>query len=222
MPDYRTRFLQLALRVEALGFGQFTLKSGRISPYFFNAGQFHSGQSLAELAACQADAVQATGLEFDLLFGPAYKGIPLATALACEYARRGKELALGFDRKEAKHHGEGGHLIGADMAGKRVLIVDDVITAGTALRQSLHLIEAAGGIAVGIVVALDRQEIINDNDRRCATAILAKNSGISVISVATLDDLLAFTAQSPHLIEYREPLLTYRQRYGADAKNTKE
>jgi len=207
MPDYRTRFLQLALRVEALRFGRFTLKSGRISPYFFNAGQFHSGQSLAELAACQADVLQATGLEFDLLFGPAYKGIPLATALACEYARRGKELALSFDRKEAKDHGEGGHLIGADMAGKRVLIVDDVITAGT---------------AVGIVVALDRQEIINDHDRRCATAILAENSGISVISVATLDDLLAFTAQSPHLIEYREPLLTYRQRYGADPKNTKE
>jgi len=222
MPDYRTRFLQLALRVHALRFGQFTLKSGRISPYFFNAGQFHSGLSLAQLATCQADAVDATGLEFDLLFGPAYKGIPLATALACEYARRGKELALGFDRKEAKKHGEGGHLIGANMAGKRVLIVDDVITAGTAMRHSLNLIQAAGGIPVGIVVALDRQEIIADNDRRCATAILAENTGIAVISVATLDDLLVFAAQSPHLIQHREPLLSYRQRYAADLKHLKE
>jgi len=222
MPDYRTRFLELALRVQALRFGQFTLKSGRISPYFFNAGQFHSGQSMAELATCQADAVQAAGLAFDLLFGPAYKGIPLATALACEYAQRGHELALAFDRKEAKDHGEGGYLIGANMAGKRVLIVDDVITAGTAVRQSLHLIKAAGGIPVGIVVALDRQEIIADNDRRCATSVLAENSGITVISVATLDDLLAFTGQSPHLIQYRKPLLAYRQHYGADLKKPKE
>jgi len=217
MPTYRTRFLQLALRVEALRFGQFTLKSGRISPYFFNAGQFHSGQSLAGLAACQADALQAAGLDFDLLFGPAYKGIPLATALASEYARRrGRDLALTFDRKEAKDHGEGGHLIGADMAGKRVLIVDDVITAGTAVRQSLALIQAAGGIPVGIIVALDRQEIITDDDRRSATQVLAENTGIAIISVATLHDLLAFADQNPHLIQHREPLLRYRQRYGAD------
>jgi len=217
MSDYQTRFLQLALRVDALRFGQFTLKSGRISPYFFNAGQFHSGQSLAQLAACQADAVQVAGLDFDVLFGPAYKGIPLATALACEYAQRGQELALAFDRKEAKDHGEGGHLIGADMAGKRVLIVDDVITAGTAMRQSLQLIHAAGGRAMGIIVALDRQEIINDHDRRSATTVLAESNGMAVLSVATLDDLLAFSAQNPHLSQYHEPLLSYRQRYGADS-----
>jgi len=216
MPTYRTHFLQLALRVEALRFGQFTLKSGRISPYFFNAGQFHSGQSLAGLAACQADALQEAALDFDLLFGPAYKGIPLATALASEYTQRGRDLALTFDRKETKDHGEGGHLIGADMAGKRVLIVDDVITAGTAVRQSLALIHAAGGIPVGIIVALDRQEIITDDDRRSATQVLAENTGIAIVSVARLNDLLAFADQNPHLIQHREPLLRYRQRYGAD------
>lgn len=130
--DHRTRFLRLALAAGALRFGEFTLKSGRRSPYFFNAGRFDSGAALAALAACYADAVDAAGLEFDLLFGPAYKGIPLATALACEYARRGRDLPLAFNRKEAKDHGEGGRLVGAPLDGRRVLLVDDVITAGTA------------------------------------------------------------------------------------------
>src|SRR5690606_20697461 len=129
MTDHRTRFLQLAIEAEALRFGEFTLKSGRTSPYFFNAGRFDSGARLAALAACYADALEAAGTRFDLLFGPAYKGIPLATALACEFARRGRDLPLAFDRKEAKDHGEGGSLIGAPMAGRRVLVVDDVITA---------------------------------------------------------------------------------------------
>ena len=119
MQHHRTRFLQLALRADALRFGEFTLKSGRTSPYFFNAGRFDSGAALAELAACYADAVDAAGLPFDLLFGPAYKGIPLATALACEYARRGRDLPLAFNRKEAKAHGEGGTLIGAPLAGRQ-------------------------------------------------------------------------------------------------------
>jgi len=216
LPDYRHRFLQLALRARALCFGQFTLKSGRVSPYFFNAGQFlHHNHDLAELAACQADAIAANGLEYELLFGPAYKGIPLASALACELARRGQHVALSFDRKEVKDHGEGGQLMGADLSGKRVLIVDDVITAGTAVRQSLQLIRAAGGLPVGIVVALDRQEMVADDDRRCTTQVIAETEGISVITVATLDDLLAFTADDPHLVHYREPLLDYRLRYGS-------
>ena len=123
--DYRSRFLQLALDADALRFGEFTLKSGRLSPYFFNAGRFDSGKAMAELAACYADAIEASPLQFDLVFGPAYKGIPLATAVACEFARRGRDLPLAFNRKEAKTHGEGGSLIGATLAGRKVLIIDD-------------------------------------------------------------------------------------------------
>ena len=137
MSDHRSRFLQLALHSQALRFGEFTLKSGRLSPYFFNAGRFDSGAKLADLAACYADAVEAAGVQFDLLFGPAYKGIPLATALGCEFARRGRDLPVAFNRKEAKAHGEGGMLIGAPLEDRQVLIVDDVITAGTAIREAL-------------------------------------------------------------------------------------
>src|SRR5687768_287509 len=162
MDDHRHRFLSLALQAQALRFGEFTLKSGRNSPYFFNAGRFDSGAALAELAGCYADAIDAAGVDFDLLFGPAYKGIPLATALACEYARRGRDLPLAFNRKEAKAHGEGGSLIGAPLEGRRVLIVDDVITAGTAIREALAIIRDGGGIPAGIAIALDRQERVQE------------------------------------------------------------
>src|SRR5690606_20934057 len=142
-------------------------------PYFFNAGRFDSGAALAGLAACYADAVDAAGLEFDLLFGPAYKGIPLATALACEYARRGRDLPVAFNRKEAKDHGEGGSLIGAPLARRRVLVVDDVVTAGTAIREALEIIAAAGGAPAAIVVALDRQEIAGTGHASSATQAIA-------------------------------------------------
>ena len=216
---HKSRFLQLALHAEALRFGEFTLKSGRHSPYFFNAGRFDSGDKLAELAACYADAVGAAGLHFDLLFGPAYKGIPLATALGCEYARRGRDLPLAFNRKEAKAHGEGGNLIGASLADRRVLIVDDVITAGTAIREALALIGEAGGKVAGIVVALDRQEVLNEHDpaRRSAAQAVSAETGIPVIAVANLHDLLAFAGENAQLVGHRDQLLAYRARYGSAA-----
>lgn len=214
MSDHRHRFLQLALSADALRFGQFTLKSGRLSPYFFNAGRFDSGSRMAQLALCYADAVDAAGLKYDVVFGPAYKGIPLATAMACELAQRGRDLPLSFNRKEVKDHGEGGQLIGADMTGKRVLIVDDVITAGTAIREAMTIIRAAGGIPAGIVVALDRQEIASETDPRSAAQAVAEEAGIPVIAVATMADLLDFASGNPELVGYRQPLADYRSRYG--------
>ncbi len=220
MSDHRARFLQLALHAQALRFGEFTLKSGRLSPYFFNAGRFDSGALLADLAACYADAVEAAGLRFDLLFGPAYKGIPLATALGCEFARRGRDLPLSFNRKEAKDHGEGGLLIGAPLDGREVLIVDDVITAGTAIREALALIRAGGGRPAGIVVALDRQEVLvepgqDGAPRLSAAQSVAAEAGVPVIAVASLHDLLDFAGESADLVHHRDRLLAYRARYGS-------
>ena len=223
MTDHRTRFLQLALRAEALRFGDFTLKSGRQSPYFFNAGHFDSGAALVELASCYADAIEAHGVAFDLLFGPAYKGSPLATSLACEYARRGRDLPLAFNRKEAKAHGEGGNLIGAPLAGRRVLIVDDVITAGTAIREALAIIAEAGGTVSGIVIALDREEVAGGaaqaagTSRRSAAETVADEHGLPVIAVASLGDLLAFADEHPGLLDQRARLLAYRDAYGSRA-----
>src|SRR5690606_11431761 len=215
MPDHRSRFLELALQVEALRFGRFTLKSGRTSPYFFNAGRFDSGTALVALATCYADAIDAAGVRFGLRFGPAYKGIPLATALACEYARRGRDLPLAFNRKEAKGHGEGGLLVGAPLEGRRVLVVDDVITAGTAIREALGIIRGAGGLPAGIVIALDRQERVAEDDPRSAAQAVAQDEGIPVVAVAGLDDLLAFVGESGALAGERDRLQAYRVRYGS-------
>jgi len=218
---YHARFLQLALDAQALRFGEFTLKSGRNSPYFFNAGRFDSGAALAGLAGCYADALDAQGLRYDMLFGPAYKGIPLATALACELARRGRDVPVAFNRKEAKAHGEGGSLIGAPLAGRRVLIVDDVITAGTAIREALAIIAEAGGTAAGIVIALDRQEAAGGVEppaagaRRSAAQTVAEEQGLPVVAVAALDDLLSFAGDRPELAAERERLLAYRATYGS-------
>jgi orotate phosphoribosyltransferase len=220
--DHRTRFLQLALAADALRFGEFMLKSGRTSPYFFNAGRFDSGAALATLAGCYADALEDAGLNFDLLFGPAYKGIPLATALACELARRGRDLPLAFNRKEAKAHGEGGVLIGAPLAGRRVLVVDDVITAGTAIREALDIIAGGGGIAAGIVIALDRQERVREDASQSAAQAVAEAHGIPVIAVATLDDLLAFAGKSRDLVGHQDALRAYRARYGIAGRPTQD
>ena len=212
--DYRSRFLQLALDADALRFGEFTLKSGRLSPYFFNAGRFDSGKAMAELAACYADAIEASPLQFDLVFGPAYKGIPLATAVACEFARRGRDLPLAFNRKEAKTHGEGGSLIGAPLAGRKVLIIDDVITAGTAIREALAIIRQAGGTASGIAIALDRQERVREDTAASAAQAVAQEHGIGVVAVAGLADLLAFAGERDDLVAHHDVLLAYQARYG--------
>ncbi|MGQ0801241.1 MAG: orotate phosphoribosyltransferase [Pseudomarimonas sp.] len=212
MQPYQRRFLELALRCDVLRFGEFNLKSGRVSPYFFNAGRFDSGSALAALAECYVDALIADGLAFDMVFGPAYKGIPLATAVAVALAQRGRDLPVAFNRKEAKTHGEGGNLIGAPLRG-RVLIVDDVVTAGTAVRESVELIRAAGADVVGVLVALDRQE--RGAGERSATGEVAAEFGLRVIAVARLNELLAYTDEVPELASQRARLSDYRQRYGA-------
>ena len=213
MHEYQRRFLDLALKAQVLRFGAFTLKSGRDSPYFFNAGRFDSGAALATLADCYADALAAHGLGFDMLFGPAYKGIPLATALALALARRGVDVPVAFNRKEAKDHGEGGTLIGAPLKG-RVLIVDDVITAGTAIREALAIIRGAGADAAGVVLALDRQERGQVGARSAVQEVEAE-FGLPVVAVAGLEDLLAYADERPDLAEHKPALLAYRSRYGA-------
>lgn len=212
MKPYQQRFLELALAREALRFGEFTLKSGRISPYFFNAGRFDSGAALATLGECYADALADSAIAFDGLYGPAYKGIPLATALALALAARARDVPLSFNRKEAKAHGEGGSLIGAPLRG-RILIVDDVITAGTAIRESVAIIQAAGAEVAGIVLALDRQER-GQSDQRSAAQEVADTYAIPVCAIASLDALLQFAGAQPELALQRERLLQYRAQYG--------
>lgn len=188
MTAHRSRFLELALHCDALRFGDFPLKSGRDSPYFFNAGQFHSGSALAGLAECYAEALLAHGLEFDMLFGPAYKGIPLvALTAAALVEHHGIDVPFCFNRKEVKAHGEGGAIVGAPVAG-RVLILDDVITAGTAIRESLDIIRAAGGEPAGVILALDRQE--RGQGPRSAVQEVAAEFGLQCVSILTLAELI--------------------------------
>ena len=215
LDDHRLRFLDLAISRGVLRFGEFALKSGRTSPYFFNAGRFDSGAALATLGECYADALADAGLAFDMLFGPAYKGIPLATTLAVALAGRGRDMPLAFNRKEAKAHGEGGVLIGAPVRG-RVLIVDDVITAGTAIRESLRIIADAGGQACGVLIALDRQERGQAGARSAAQEVTAE-FGLPVVAIAGLDDLLAHADERPAIAAHRAALEAYRARYGRQA-----
>lgn len=211
MDDFRNRFLRLALAVQALRFGDYTLKSGRRSPYFFNAGAFSSGAALAGLAMAYADTLAASGLAFDHVHGPAYKGIPLATALVCELARRGQDLPCSYNRKETKTHGEGGDLIGAPLAG-RVLIVDDVISAGTAVRETLARIRAHGATPAAVLIALDRQE--RGSGARSAAQEVSAEHGIPVLAVARLDDLLELVRDDPALLAHRDALEAYRAEWG--------
>jgi len=213
MHPHQRQFLELAVSRKVLRFGEFTLKSGRVSPYFFNAGLFDSGAALAQLGRCYAQALADAGLGFDMLFGPAYKGIPLATALAVALAAEGRDVPVAFNRKEAKSHGEGGTLIGAPLAG-RVLVVDDVITAGTAIRESIEIIRGAGAQPCAIVIALDRQERGQVGERSAAQEVAAE-FGLPVLAIAGLDELLEFTDGRPELAEHKPALLAYRARYGS-------
>jgi len=216
-------FVRFSLESGVLRWGEFQTKAGRISPYFFNAGGFDDGAKLGRLAQCYAQRIIASGIEFDLLFGPAYKGIPLVAALAIELARLGHNRPFAYNRKEAKAHGEGGTLVGAPLRG-RVLIVDDVVSAGTALRESIGLIQAAGARPHALAIALDRQErateIGPDGALRelphSAVQYVREQLGLQVCAIARLRDLLHYLQQqhSPEMAAHRERVLAYRQRYG--------
>ncbi|MAT92517.1 MAG: orotate phosphoribosyltransferase [Halioglobus sp.] len=213
MHSYQTEFIELARQYDVLKFGEFTLKSGRISPYFFNAGAFDSGAALAALGRCYAQCIVDAGVEFDVLLGPAYKGIPLAAATAVALAdAHGRDVPFAYNRKEAKAHGEGGNLVGAPLAG-RVLVIDDVITAGTAVREVIGLIEAAGAALAGVVIGLDRQE--RGSGELSAVQEVERTSGAPVFGIITLADLIEYLQASGAgpagaLVNMQD----YRSRYG--------
>jgi len=211
-------FVQFALRSGVLRFGEFKTKAGRLSPYFFNAGLFDDGAKLGEVGRFYARRLIDSGLEFDMLFGPAYKGITLAAAVAIELARLGRNVPFAYNRKEAKDHGEGGTLVGAPLAG-RVVVVDDVISAGTSVRESIAIIRAAGATPVGVAIALDRQEKSADNGvdlPYSAVQFVTRELGLHVAPIATLADLLHYlsAASDAALTTFRPAVVAYRERYG--------
>ena len=209
--DFRQEFIEFALNCKVLRFGEFTTKAGRLSPYFFNAGLFNDGDSLGRLAEFYAKATEAGSVPFDMLFGPAYKGIPLVAAIAIALAQRGKNYPFAYNRKEAKDHGEGGSIVGAPLSG-RVLIVDDVISAGTSVRESVELIRAAGATPAGVLIALDRQE--RGLGELSAVQEVQRDYNIPVIAVAGLGDLLAFIELHPEFTAHRSAVAAYRTKYG--------
>ncbi|GAA5232440.1 orotate phosphoribosyltransferase [Verticiella sediminum] len=214
----RTTFVRFAIEQGVLRFGSFQTKSGRNSPYFFNAGLFNTGATLGRLAAFYAETLRTSGVAFDMLYGPAYKGIPLAAATAMALSVDAQDVPFAFNRKEAKDHGEGGTLIGAPLKGK-VVIVDDVITAGTSVRESVDIIRAAGAEPAAVLIALDRQERAGDAETLSdgsAVQDVQKTYGIPVVSIASLDDILAHleSAAGEALAEHRDAVLAYRTRYG--------
>lgn len=216
MHTFQRKFIELALQHQALQFGQFSLKSGRVSPYFFNAGRFCTGAALLELGRCYADTLIESGIEFDVLFGPAYKGIPLATTTACALAERGHDLPFSYNRKEAKDHGEGGVLVGAPLGG-RVLIVDDVITAGTAVREVVDIIRQSGAEPAGVIIGLNRQE--RGRGELSAIQEVERDYGIPVLSIINLDHILQYleslAERDPEgATEQLHQVRQYRAQYG--------
>ena len=212
--DFRQEFIRFAVEQKVLSFGEFRTKAGRLSPYFFNAGLFHHGAALKQLAQFYAKAIDGSGIAFDMLFGPAYKGIPLVAATSIAFADSGRDLGYAFNRKEAKDHGEGGSVIGAPLAG-RVLIVDDVISAGTSVRESVELIRRAGATPCGVAIALDRME--RGAGDLSAVQEVRQTDNMRVISIATLDDLVGFLEQDPALGPHLQAVRGYRERYGVTA-----
>ncbi|CAB1367743.1 orotate phosphoribosyltransferase [Denitratisoma oestradiolicum] len=209
--DFSREFIAFACAKGVLRFGEFTTKAGRLSPYFFNAGLFNDGDAMARLCDFYARTILASGIPFDTLFGPAYKGIPLATGIAISLSRLGRNVPYAYNRKEAKDHGEGGTLVGAPLAG-RVLIADDVISAGTSVRESVELIRAAGAIPAGVVIALDRQE--RGSGTLSAVQEVEQNYGMPVVPVATLDNLIDYLQGNPELERNLDAVIRYRNQYG--------
>lgn len=209
--DFRGEFVRFAVAKGVLLFGEFKTKAGRLSPYFFNAGLFNDGESLRQLGRFYAMTLQAAGVPFDVLFGPAYKGIPLVAATAAALAEDGRNVPFSFNRKEAKDHGEGGIVVGAALKG-RVMVVDDVISAGTSVRESVEIIRTAGAELAGVVIALDRQER-GQGDLSAAQEVRAMFDA-PVLSICTLDDVLAYLEDEPGLTASLEAVRAYRQRYG--------
>lgn len=212
MRNYQREFIALALELGVLRFGEFTLKSGRVSPYFFNAGLFNTGAAALKLGRFYAAAIASADVEFDMIFGPAYKGIPLATLAATALAdQHDRDLPFAYNRKEAKDHGEGGNIVGAVLEG-RVLIIDDVITAGTAVREACEIIANAGASVAGLVISLDRQE--RGNGALSAVQELEQSLGIPVISIVKLDDLIEILKESDTYRSHLDAVQQYRRDYG--------
>ena len=215
MKAYQREFIEFALSKQVLRFGDFTLKSGRKSPYFFNAGLFNSGRDLARLGRFYAAALVDAGIDYDVLFGPAYKGIPIASATAVQLAEvHDQDVPWCFNRKEAKDHGEGGNLVGSPLQG-RIMLVDDVITAGTAIRESMDLIQANGAELAGVLIALDRQE--KGKGELSAIQEVERDYQAKVIAIITLADLIAYLEDQPQMAAHLEQVRAYRAAYGIDA-----
>ncbi|WP_426341317.1 orotate phosphoribosyltransferase [Pseudoduganella sp. S-14] len=218
MSNLRQEFIAFSVQAGVLKFGEFTTKAGRQSPYFFNAGLFHDGATLARLADFYAQTLLDSGVEFDMLFGPAYKGITLASATSMALAGKGRNTSFAYNRKEAKDHGEGGTLVGAKLTGK-VVIIDDVISAGTSVRESVEMIRNTGAEPCAVLIALDRMERGGKDGQMSelsAVQEVSKNYGIPVISIGNLSDLFTYLSADPSLAQYKDAVAAYRSKYGVE------